>query len=116
MYCKTYFIIIFLFYFRKYKLYPLNLTMVKVQCSACDKEMRKNQWELERHWQGTHLDRLQAGEKPEWKIPSSGTSSIASIFKKVVKDIPDIEASDENSGTGEVAVIGQPKPKPQPQA
>ena len=97
MYCKTYFRIIFLFYFRKYKLYPLNLTMVKVQCSACDKEMRKNQWELERHgrgptWTGSRLGRSQSGkflllEQAALLVYSRKLSRIFQILRLVMKTL-----------------------------
>ena len=57
--------------------------MERIQCTVCSKEVKKNKVEMERHWQAKHEDRLERGEKVSYKIPSTGTKTLAFFgFKK----------------------------------
>ena len=62
----------------------------KVLCLACDKKLRKNKWELKRHWDTNLQDRLDRGEKPAWRIPTEGITSLERFgFQR--KDGPDVK-------------------------
>ena len=43
-------------------------------CTVCGHEMRKNQYDLERHWESHHKDLLEKEMKPSWKVPARGAS------------------------------------------
>ena len=50
--------------------------MAKVLCSVCDHEIRKSEYDVRRHWESHHKDRLDRGEKASWKLPSKGSGSL----------------------------------------
>ena len=43
-------------------------------CTVCGHEMRKNHYDLGRHWESHHKDLLEKKMKPSWKVPARGAS------------------------------------------
>ena len=69
----------------------------KVACTACNLELRNNQWLIERHWKNKHKDRLEQGETASTKIPSAGTKTLAKFFPVHKKDDKKVENEKEST-------------------
>ena len=41
---------------------------ISMMCTVCDKVMNRNHWELNRHWETHNKERLDQGEKADWKM------------------------------------------------
>ena len=65
--------------------------MDRIECTVCNKEMRKSMNEMERHWKSHHEDRLQKGEKVSYKIPSKGIINLDKYFSKTKKKKVEVE-------------------------
>ena len=65
-------------------------------CTVCGHEMRKNHYDLERHWESHHKDLLEKEMKPSWKVPARGASleKHGFVVKKATGTM--VEKADEN--------------------
>ena len=72
--------------------------MDRIECTVCNKEMRKSMNKMERHWKSHHEDRLQKGEKVSQKIPSKGIINLDKYFSKTKKKKDEVEESVEIDG------------------
>ena len=56
----------------------------------------KNNYDLERHWEGHHKDLLEKGVKPSWKVPARGASleKHGFVVKKAAETM--VEKTDAN--------------------
>ena len=65
-------------------------------CTVCGHEMRKSNYDLERHWEGHHKDLLEKEVKPSWKVPARGASleKHGFVLKKRAETM--VEMIDEN--------------------
>ena len=69
-------------------------------CTVCGHEMRKNNYDLDRHWEGHHKDLLEKEVKPSWKVPARGASleKHGFVVKKAAVSNAEtmVEKTDEN--------------------
>ena len=91
--------------------------MARVLCTVCDHEMRKSEYDVKRHWDNKHQDRLERGEKPSWKFLAKGCSSLEKFVVEKKKsdqgygenEEDKVERSDEESTAEEIAQIEDSK-------
>ena len=77
-----------------------------VVCTVCNKEMRNNQWLIERHYERNHKDKLEKGQKMTTMIPSAGTKTLFTLWGAPKKDGKNEKEKDLEENAEEMEVEG----------